>query len=927
MPNILSNIKKITIGIIAHVDSGKTTLSEALLYLTGTIRSFGRVDKGASFLDNDSMERRRGITIYSKQARFTYGNTEFVMIDTPGHADFSAEMERTIQVLDYVILLISAADKVTGRTRELWRLISSYRVPVFVFFNKMDQPGADREYLLNSFRSAVVSETVDFTHIMSLENERDQFYDSIAMCSEEAMDSYLETGMVSDEMITHMIQNRQLFPCFFGSALRQEGVEALLTALDRYTQMPEYPQDFGARVYKILRDPDGSRLTLMKITGGELKAKTLLPDETKKTGDTGETPGFAAEGEASKINQIRLYNGNKYVSADCVKAGDVCAVTGLKNSYAGQGFGMERQVIMPLLTPILSYRVIIEDNTDPVKAYGCFKTIEEGNPELKAQWNEDKQEISVCVMGKVQLEILTSLLEERFGIRTSFDTGEVMYRETIASPVIGAGHFEPLRHYAEAVLLMQPLPRGAGLLFDSAVKTERLSRNWQRLILTHLAERTHKGVLTGSPITDMRITVISGRSHLKHTEGGDFRQAVYRAVRQGLMMAENVLLEPYYRFSLDIPSSNIGKAMTDLDMMGAEFGSPEISSRQDMCTISGRASVSAIKDYPAEISAYTKGAGHITFYNDGYDTCKNAADVIAVKGYDPLSDMRHTPDSVFCANGSGYIVPFDEVYDHLDVSPADFLEGIQSADSSASEEYFSGDNEGTDAYKTGSAMEAARRAGLDDKKITEGRTAQKNFSIGTEEIDAIIAGISRSNSRDRKKGNTWKRKFAAPEEMAANIPSGKKDSGANVFAVEESDIVLVDGYNVIFAWQELSDLARVNIDSARDALIDVLSGFQSMIRGSVTVVFDAYRVKGHATEKMKLQDVQLIFTGEEETADQYIEKFTNENGRKMKITVVTSDSLEQIVTRGQGAMLISSRELKRLIDSLSSGLNEKYGIK
>ena len=875
-------MKKITIGIIAHVDSGKTTLSEALLFLNGAIRSFGRVDKGASFLDNDSLERKRGITIYSKQARFSTENTEFVLIDTPGHADFSAEMERTLQVLDYCILLISASDGKRGQTESCVRLIKEYKIPTFVFFNKMDQEGADKTNLFNSFKTDFTQDAVDF----SLCGEK--LHDQIAMLSEKAMEEFLEEGRVSDDEIRNLILNQKLFPCFFGSALKQEGVKELIKALDLYTVPKKYPDKFGARVYKIMRDSDGSRLTLIKITGGTLANKALLKD---------------GDGE-SKINQIRIYSGNRFTLRDSVSSGEICAVTGLKESYAGQGFGIEEKNILPLVMPVLSYSVIISDDNDaalkdPLKILPFFKTLEEENPELKVAWDEDTKEISICVMGEVQLEVLTTLLKERFNLNVSFGTGRVMYRETIMEASVGVGHFEPLRHYAEVHLLLEPLPPGSGLVFKAALSTDVLAKNWQRLILTHLSEKQHRGVLMGAPITDMKITLVAGRAHLKHTEGGDFRQAVYRAVRQGLMMNTSKLLEPYYRFVLEVPSACVGRALADLDRLGAEFSSPDLDTAKGVSIITGKGPVSALKDYPKEIAAYTKGLGIINLAADGYGDCKNAEDVVMAKGYDPCADLRNTPDSVFCAHGAGMVVPYDEVYDHMHLPLAG--SGIGG---------FEGTLKGTpEEYE------------IKEKNV---RPASENYSLGTEEIDAIIAGISRVNQAKRP-ANNYKKRFAEEDKpKAARQPEKAK---AHVFAVEDADCILVDGYNVIFAWPELSSLARENIDSARDALIDACSNFKAMTSAEMILVFDAYRVKAHMTEHVNYGNVKVVYTGEVETADHFIERYTNERAKKEKIVVVTSDGVEQVVTRGQGARLISSREFKTMVENNSARLKSEFGVK
>ena len=867
-------MKKITIGIVAHVDSGKTTLSEAMLYLSGGIRKLGRVDKGDSFLDTDTMERKRGITIFSKQARFSFGETEFTLIDTPGHADFSAETERALRVLDYAVLLISAEDGIKGQTKILWQLLSSYQIPVFLFFNKMDRPGADREALFAAVRDLTQDAAVDLSV---------PFDEQAALCSEEAMEEFLETDSVSDETIRTLTAQRKLFPCLFGSALRTDGVEDLLRALDRFTQPRDYPAEFSASVYKIMRDTDGAKLTLVKITGGSLKTKTALPDGEKE----------------SKINQIRFYSGEKYTQADEAFAGDVCVLTGLKESFAGQSFGAGETSSKTILSPVLNYRVIAEEPSDPVKLLPVFKTLEEESPELSVSWDEDKKDIYVSLMGLMQLEVLSSVLKERFQISVSFDTGNVLYKETIAAPAIGVGHFEPLRHYAEVHLLLEPLERGAGLVFESNVSSDRLSKNWQRLILTHLKERQHRGVLTGSPITDMKITLVAGKAHLKHTEGGDFRQATYRAVRQGLMMTESILLEPFYRFSLEVPQANIGKALLDLDQMQAEFTAPEFQEGSELQVINGRGPVSSLKDYPAELASYTKGQGSLRLIPDGYGLCHNAEEVIAEKAYDPQSDLRNTADSVFCFHGAGHIIPYDEVYAYMHLA-------FDGTDARAPEEILS-------------SKEAAAAA----------RTASK-AALGTDEVDAIIRGISSSGSRSSKK-----RKKSFGEET----PSGNaKNTGArkvrisglsgkpSVFPLEEADLTLVDGYNVIFAWEELSALAKENIDSARDALIDTLSKYASMVHGDVIAVFDAYKVKGRAGENTRQQDIQIVYTAEEQTADQYIERFANENAGKKRIAVITSDGVEQVVASAQGCMLLSSREFKARFDALSRKINDTYGI-
>lgn len=863
-------MKKITIGIIAHVDSGKTTLSESILYLTNVIRQFGRVDKGASFFDDDSNERSRGITIYSKQARFSYGDTSFILIDTPGHSDFSAETERTLQVLDYAILLISAPEGIKGQTETLWRLLHDYHVPLFIFFNKMDQANGQKEDCLKQIKSLSKDAAVDFSTIGT-----EAFFEEMALCAEDAMEEYLNSGQISEGRIAEMVRQRKLFPCFFGSALLSDGVEALLAALDRYTRMPEYPDEFSARVYKIARSADDQRLTFVKITGGQLKAKTLLPD--------GE--------EESKVNQIRFYSGNKFQVEDIAYAGDICALTGLKESYAGEGFGKEEQQILPLLMPILRYRVNLPFGVDAVQVLPFFRTLEEESPELSVLWEEETKELSVSVMGAIQLEILTTVLKERFHLDVTFDTGEVMYMETITRPVIGVGHFEPLRHYAEVHLKMEPLETGSGLVFASEVSTDRLAKNWQRLILTHLAERTHKGVLTGAPITDMKITLINGKAHLKHTEGGDFRQAVYRAVRQGLMMTENALLEPFYRFTLEVPSENLGRALNDLSLMQSSFDAPDLNAERGTSLIRGRGPVSSLKDYPTELASYTKGQGQLTFFPDGYGPCHNAEDVIGRKGYDPLRDVRNTPDSVFCSHGAGVIVPYDEVYDHMHL-----------------------DFDGRDK----------RAEQIRDPSMSR---SVSDIPLGTEEVDAIIAKISGSNANE-KKSPGWRKKTSgqSTEKNGSMLGYVRSAPGIAPFSFEDAELVIVDGYNVIFAWEDLNQLAKDNIDAARDSLIETLSKLRSLLHTEVMVVFDAYRVKGHSSEQTLFSDIHVVYTDTDTTADQYIERFTNALARKRKVVVVTSDGAEQDITRGHGCRLLSSRELKNRIDDLSTRFNERFHV-
>ena len=742
---------------------------------------------------------------------------------------------------------------------------------------------------MQQIRGRLSSDAVDFT-----QSNPEQLYDAIAMCGEEAMEQFLENGTVGDDLIRSMIAGRELFPCYFGSALKLEGIDVFLDALDRMTVSAEYPEQFGARVYKIMRDADGARVTMMKITGGQLRARAELMD--------GE--------ETAKIHQIRFYNGSKYTTGDIAQAGEICGVTGLKYSFAGQGFGLEEEDLQPLVNPVLRYRVIFPNGEDPVRMLGQFRLLEEENPELLVSWEEDDQAIYVSVMGEVQLQILTELFLERTGVKVSFDDGEIMYRETIAGPVIGAGHFEPLRHYAEVQLLLEPLDRGSGIELANLADSDRLSVNWQRLILTNLAEKQHKGVLTGSPITDIRITLLTGKAHLKHTEGGDFRQAVYRAVRQGLMMAESILLEPYGRFVLTIPSDSVGRAMNDLDRAGAEFSAPGIAPEHPMAVITGRGPISSLKEYSGDVMAYTKGRGSFQLISDGYDTCRNPQEVILSRGYDPLADLANTPDSVFCTHGSGYIVSFAEVYRHLHTPLGGSAAGWLSQD-----------------------LKAIRSEGSIDPDKKAHSYEEPNRSIGTEEINEIISRISGANRKEQKKKQGWDRRSLSryrTERDLQNAVSKKRSpaaSAASMFSLEQAEIILVDGYNVIFAWQELSDLARINIDAARDALIDCLSELDSMVDGRVEVVFDAYRVKGHSRESMMLQNIRVQYTSQDETADHYIERYTNENARKSRIAVITSDGMEQIITRGQGCLLVTSRELKSHLERLRNGMHEQYDVK
>ncbi|MCD8151113.1 MAG: TetM/TetW/TetO/TetS family tetracycline resistance ribosomal protection protein [Clostridiales bacterium] len=912
-------MKQITTGIVAHVDAGKTTLSESLLYLAGSIRKMGRVDTKDAFLDTDVQERARGITIFSKQAGLVWDDTKITLLDTPGHVDFSAEMERVLAVLDYAILVVSGADGVQGHTRTLWELLEHYNVPVFLFVNKMDQPGTDRARLMEELKSQLDGVCVDFTEVMSGENLCDAANENsaadkrvrcseattedIAACDESVMDCYFENGYVTEHQIRKLIWDRKLFPCFFGSALKLFGVEEFLKGFTCFTMKKAYPADFGARIFKISRDPQGNRLTHMKITGGTLKARDLLsnkrsdilsgkhsdavPADAKRIGvaHAGTVHAGAAAAEEvwqEKVNQIRIYNGDKFEAVQEVSAGEICTVTGLTRTWSGQGLGFESETGAPALEPVLSRQIILPEEMDAGLMLPKLRMLEEEQPELHIVWDERAQEIRVQVMGEVQIEILSSLIAERFGVQVTFGPAHIVYRETILQPVEGVGHFEPLRHYAEVHLLMEPLPPGSGLVLAADCSEDLLDKNWQRLILTHLEEKTHRGVLTGSAITDMKITVIAGRAHPKHTEGGDFRRATYRAVRQGLMEAESRLLEPFYNFRLEIPEQVVGRAMTDIEKMNGRFDPPEIAG--DHCVLTGYAPVATMQDYKQEVSAYTRGFGRLSFSLRGYEACHNEEEVIAEIGYDPEADVANSPDSVFCAHGSDFIVPWYEVKEHMHVEsplndrPVTFWE----------------------------ETDAARR---------QARTVSDVW-LGTDEVDAILEQATHANrgkSSARRKGVVKRTRREAAEAVTRTFGGKTKEQ-----------FLLVDGYNVIFAWDELHDLANVNMDAARGRLLDELCSYQAMYRMHLIVVIDAYRVAGHQTEVMDYHNIQVVYTREAETADQYIEKFAHVNARNCDITVATSDGLEQVIIRGEGCHLLSANDLKEEVERNRRQIRENY---
>ena len=821
---------KIVVGILAHVDAGKTTLSEGMLYTSGAIRTMGRVDNRDAFLDTYALERERGITIFSKQAVFPLGTTQVTLLDTPGHVDFSPEMERTLQVLDYAILVISGADGVQGHTRTLWNLLRRYEIPTFVFVNKMDQKGTDAEVLLQELKNVLEEGCVDFSA------KRDaHFYEETAVCSEDALEEFLETGRLKKETLQELFLERQLFPCFFGSALRLEGVKEFVEQMQELIKVPAYPETFGAKVFKIARDEAGNRLTYLKITGGSLKVKAVI--------------------EGQKVNQIRIYSGEKYEAVNEVEAGSICAVTGLSDTYPGEGLGAEQGTYLPVLEPVLNYQVIPTEGDDPILLLPKLRELEEEEPQLHIVWEEALQEIHVQLMGEVQLEVLKTLIYERFGAEVEFGQGNILYKETIQNTVEGVGHFEPLRHYAEVHLLLEPGEPGSGVQCMSVCSEDLLDRNWQRLILTHLMETEHRGVLTGAPITDIRITLVSGKAHLKHTEGGDFRQAVYRAVRQGLKQADSVLLEPYYEYRLELPSENVGRAMTDIERMHGTFGLPQTEA--DRTILTGMAPVSTMRDYQKEVHAYTRGNGTLQCTLKGYAPCHNTEEVLAATGYDSERDTLHPTGSVFCAHGAGFLVPWYEVKEYM------HLPSIMQEKPSDSPE------EKQTAYRVSKETDAW---------------------IDTEEVDRIIAQSVGAN----KKQKTLPKK---------KVPEYYKSTSKPKKQEVREEYLLVDGYNVIFAWEDLKDLAQVSIDGARGKLLDVLCDYQGMKKCNLIVVFDAYRVQGHKTEISTYHNIHVVFTKEAETADQYIEKFAHENGKKYNVTVATSDGLEQIIIRGQGCRL------------------------
>ena len=851
--------------MLAHVDAGKTTLSEALLYSTGAIRTLGRVDNRDAFLDTNPMERARGITIFSKQARLTLNNTSVTLLDTPGHVDFSAEMERTLQVLDYAILVISGADGVQGHTKTLWQLLKHYHIPTFLFVNKMDQQGTSKQLLLEQLSNQLSGSVVDFSVKSAVDPE------AVALTDEALLDKHLAGEPLTDADIANVIAERKLFPCFFGSALRIKGIQELINGLSAYTKPKDYPAEFGAKVYKITRDTQGNRLTHLKITGGTLSSRMSITD-------------------TEKVNQIRLYSGEKFTAANEATAGEICAVTGLESTFAGQSLGSDVPTSIPLLEPVLTYKLLILDGTDPLLAIPKLRILEEEDPKLHIVWNEFLKEIHLQVMGAVQIEILKTVIAERFGIPVDFGAGNIVYKETIQNTVEGVGHFEPLRHYAEVHLILEPGDPGSGITCKLDCEGSGLDRNWQRLILTHLYERTHRGVLTGSPLTDVVISLVGGRAHQKHTEGGDFRQATYRAIRQGLMQADSVLLEPYYNFTLELPRSVVGRAMTDLERMQADFELKEADADADFAVISGDAPVSAFTDYQSEFIAYTKGHGKLYLGQGGYKPCHNAEEVIAKIGYDADRDTRNPSSSVFCSHGAGDVVPWNEVFAHMHIES--ILEARMKGLS------------GAEAYSKAS--------------VQGGKTSSDLF-LGTEEVDALLRRASFANS------NTKEAKHYRPFAKTRSFDSAASSyKGKETTQNQGISYLLVDGYNIIFSWNELKELATASLDAARNKLLDSMCNYQAMKKCELIVVFDAYRVQNHATEVLDHHNIHVVYTKEAETADTYIEKFAHEHGRKHYIRVATSDRMEQVIITGQGCHRVSAEEFEREVKGMEEMIRAEY---
>lgn len=854
-------MSQLTVGVLAHVDAGKTTLSESILYQCGAIRSLGRVDNQDAFLDNFLLERARGITIFSKQAKVRIHDIDVTLLDTPGHIDFSPDMERTLQVLDYAILVISGLDGVQGHTTTLWRLLEKHHIPAFLFVNKMDISLRSKENLLQEIQQRLSENIVDFSN-----DGESPFFEFVAMCHEDMLGEFLEKEMLTKDTIRKYIKSRNVFPCFFGSALKLQGVEELLKGIELYAKIPDYRKEFGAKIFKIARDAQGNRLTYLKVTGARLKVKDLLTNGMTEIGK---------EKWEEKVNQIRIYSGTKYETKEEVEAGTVCTVTGLSKTYPGEGLGIEAQGKEPAMEPVLSYTVYLPQEINVVKGLGDFRVLEEEQPELHVIWDEKMGEIHIQVMGEVQVEILKSMIQERFGYEVHFGPGGILYRETIENTVVGVGHFEPLRHYAEVHLLLEPGEQGSGISCSTDCSEDILDKNWQRLIMTHLLEKEHIGVLTGSPITDIKITLINGKAHEKHTEGGDFRQATYRALRQGLKKAKSIILEPYYHFQIEIPSKYVGRAMTDIENRKGQFETPITKGEETI--LKGTAPVKTMEDYQQEVISYTKGKGRIFYQPGEYEKCHNEEEVIEKIAYESERDLNNPTGSIFCSHGAGYNVPWNEVEEHMHLH--DFL--------------------GSNKEETISEKE-------------ERRMVAANYVIDEEEIAQIFERTYGANKGEKKQ--PYHKLFQKTETMAGG---GKKKKS-------DEKYLIVDGYNIIFAWKELKELASDNIDSARDKLMDILSNYQGYTGERLILVFDAYKVKGNIGEKVIFHNIEVVYTKEDETADMYIERLTNTLGSKYQVTVATSDGLVQLITRGQDCSILSANGLLRRVCEIEKEIREDY---
>ena len=926
--------KHICVGLLAHVDAGKTTLAESILYTCGQIRRLGRVDHRDAFLDTDVQERDRGITIFSKQAQVQWEGMDITLLDTPGHVDFSAEMERTLQVLDYAVLVISAADGLQGHVLTLWRLLERYRVPVFLFLNKMDQPGADGDSLLTELKDKLDGKIVRFGR------KDEAFYEEVAVCDEALLEQYLETEAPVDDSVTAgLVKERRLFPCYMGSALRVEGIDSLLDGLYTYTRMPEYGQAFGARVYKIARDGQGNRLTYVKVTGGTLRVKQMISvcdsrgssvGSVSGSGDDSGNKNAGGTGEVreEKVDQIRVYSGSKYAIEQEAAAGTVCALTGLVSTFCGQGLGAERGAVLPVVEPVMTYRIALPEDCDVHRMYEKLCQLEEEEPQLHLVWREQLNEIHAQLMGEVQIEVLRNLIRERFGVEASFEEGSIVYKETILDRVEGVGHFEPLRHYAEVHLILEPGEPGSGLQFASAVSEDDLDRNWQRLVLTHLEEREHPGVLTGAPITDMRITLAAGRAHKKHTEGGDFRQATYRAVRQGLCRAQSVLLEPVYSFRLELPLALIGRGMTDLQSRAGKFEAPETEG--EYAILRGTVPVSEMTGYQAQVRAYSGGKGRLYTALKGYAPCHNTEEVIEAIGYEAEHDVENPCGSVFCAHGAGFVVPWDQVETYMH---------LESALTGSSSGAGTGDGEAVMPAAGYAVRYGSRKAGSDAGPASD--------VIGQDEIDEIMTRTygtkerkkqgwartirpSGTSGKDRNGDRAAMLRSASVSGAAEQEPdqgengSRRKHTGGRADARSQEEYLLVDGYNIIFAWDSLKELAQVNLDSARGRLMDILSNYQGYRRMHLILVFDAYKVKGNPGSTVRYHNIDVVYTKEAETADQYIEKVTHEIGHRHHVRVATSDGLEQLIIMGAGAVRVSARELQEEVMEAGEELRQMF---